>query len=109
MKRDYHIVDLLADRPVYRHDCPACQWLGTIGFDAPLSDGSSIRKQADLYVCQQETPANSTLLARFSDTDSDYSSTLTALVTRDYQGMQERPATNTPAILEAYRRVKEKP
>jgi hypothetical protein len=57
-------------KPVYEHDCKACIFLGTlkIGYlDKPT-------QVTDLYICKK--PYEVTVVARFSDEESDYGSGL---------------------------------
>lgn len=94
-------------RPQYRHDCKACRFLGRFAFSGPLSDGTTQHFDSDLYVCfSPRGSAETSVIARFSDTNSDYSSSLTELVERDYEQMKKTPSTKGPGILEAYDRWK---
>jgi hypothetical protein len=50
-------------KPVFKHDCTGCQYLGTITLDG---------KTFDMYYCAGEP----TIIARFSNEDSEYASGL---------------------------------
>ena len=91
-------------KPRWEHDCQRCQFLGRYDFAGPLSDDTTEACQADLYYC--EGSLGGSLIGRMSSRDSDYASTPLSLVIRDEERMRAQPATHTPAILEALRRVR---
>lgn len=53
----------MPDKPQWKHDCTKCRFLGqTIGG----------KRLVDLYVCESVLENDATLIARYSDEDSDY-------------------------------------
>lgn len=66
--------------------------------------------QADLYVCEPGVEGlGPTVLARYGEEGSHYSSMLVSILEPHIPRLQEQPATHTPGLLEAYRRYKERP
>lgn len=60
------------EEPQYEHDCNACKFLGTYTFQ---EEGYTYMGTTDLYYCaNKEHPSLSSLLARYSDEASEYTS-----------------------------------
>lgn len=91
-------------KPRYVHDCDVCKFLGQFDYDGPLSDGTTERCAADLYYCHSNGFLGGSVLARHSDEPSDYSSMPLDVMRSHVADMRRRPATHTPALLEAYDR-----
>jgi hypothetical protein len=103
-KHDYTWPPEDGTRPRHIHDCVQCSFLGQYDFRGPLTPTKSGKARstplkADLYVCGRGE--DKSLLARFSDQDGDYSSTLLSLVERDLEHMRQQPSTRGPALVEA--------
>lgn len=84
----------------YTHDCDECNYLGTISYPGPLSDGTAPLRNADLYYC----PANwggGTTIARMSSKGNDYSSMPISMVASHLLVAKEM-ATSSPALIAAY-------
>ncbi len=75
-------------KPKYTHDCSACKFLEHFEAWSPRTGEWATWKGADLYVC------GDTILARFSDKGSDYSSTEieSAIRLRDNNKLRNRKA-----------------
>jgi hypothetical protein len=59
-------------KPLYRHDCHLCQFLGTALLDRKYHDGVAGTWPYDLYVCQEGHMT--TYLARSGDDGPEYQS-----------------------------------
>jgi hypothetical protein len=70
------IADLHCD-PIYEHDCPRCVFCGQTAFRD--------KNVVDVYACDPSRKDNMTIVVRYSDEPSEYSST-------DYQSAQRNPA-----------------
>jgi hypothetical protein len=80
-------------KPVFRHDCSSCTYLGLYYLDP--DDDTSARIDYDLYFCPVQAIGGSTVIARFGDDGRDYLSGLAI-------------ADNVPALREAKRRARER-
>ena len=87
--------------PQFKHDCDACRFLGRYHFNGPLSNGATVPIDSDLYVCRGRSVS---LIARFSDTGSDYASYDLRVLEPMLDRMRKDPATHDPALIEAYER-----
>ena len=90
---------MLDDKPLYKHDCNACRFLGRYTYDAPLVEGTQ-EMTVDLYICPQN--GRPTVLARASSEGPDYSSFPLSILWR--QPVSKELSTYAPALFEAVRR-----
>ena len=91
---------MLDDKPLYKHDCNACRFLGRYTYDAPLVEGTQ-EMTVDLYICPQN--GRPTVLARASSEGPDYSSFPLSILWR--QPVSKELSTYAPALFEAVRRL----
>jgi len=91
-------------KPLYRHDCDKCEFLGSFSYNGVVTDDSVECFIADLYVCPGGPHSDDTLIARLSDICSDYCSGYPSTY-RDKVGKSiSELSTHGPAIAEAYKR-----
>ena len=91
--------------PLFEHDCPRCDYLGSTTFPARYMkpNGSEYTKpqQADLYCCGSENSLEGkSIIARFSSIGSDYASSPAAIIKKHY--FNDEIATATAALIAGY-------
>ena len=57
----------------FKHDCDRCKWIGWKTEQAPGKDGVFVHRLSNMYICGDRN-GYYTLIFRYSDEPSDYSS-----------------------------------
>lgn len=92
-------------QPRFEHNCDDCEYLGHVEFPAAYFDAAvpyTKPKSADLYFCKVSgIGGEDSLLARYSDRGSDYSSSSVSIVRGQYLRMKET-STHSHTLVTAF-------
>jgi hypothetical protein len=95
------------EKPRWAHDCNTCTFLGHFTWKAPLYGGKEHEETtADLYYCGHVEPIRCSCIARLSDEPSHYVSSPVPILPALMTSLDDKEATHTLAIVEAYIRAK---